>query len=203
LAGLGLADSTLIVFTSDNGGEDRVTSNAPLRAGKSTLYEGGIREPLIIRYPGIVPAGTVSTTPTSNIDFYPTFCEVAGIDPGPRQRLDGVSMMPMLRNPKAKVKRDTLFWHYPLPRPHFLGGRSSGAIRQGDWKLIEFFDTGENELYNLAHDIGETKNLAEMMPRKVAALKKALNDWREETGATANRGCWSASRIARSPRRGD
>jgi len=199
LAGLGLADSTLIVFTSDNGGEDRVTSNAPLRAGKSTLYEGGIREPLIVRYPGIVPAGTVCTTPTSNIDFYPTFCEVAGIDPDSRQCLDGVSMMPMLRNPKVKVKRDTLFWHYPLPRPHFLGGRSSGAIRQGDWKLIEFFDTGENELYNLAHDIGETKDLAEMMPRKVAALKKALNDWREETGATANRGCWSASRVARSP----
>jgi len=92
-------------------------------------------------------------------------------------------MMRTLKNPEAKVKRDALCWHYPLPRPHFLGGRSSDAIRQGDWKLIEFFDTDEGELYNLADDIGETKNLAKAIPGKVVELKKALADWRKDTGA--------------------
>jgi len=91
--------------------------------------------------------------------------------------------MPMLRKSAAKVQRDALYWHYPLPKPHFLGGRSSGAIRQGDWKLLEFFDTGESELYNLADDIGERRNLAKGMPGKVAELKKALADWRNDAGA--------------------
>ena len=97
--------------------------------------------------------------------------------------------MRMLRNPKAKVKRNTLYWHYPLPRQHFLGGRSSGAIRQGDWKLIEFFDTGESELYELSNDIGETKDLAELIPAKAAELKKALADWHKEVGAVIPPSC--------------
>lgn len=189
LAALGLADDTLVIFTGDNGGESRVTSNAPLRAGKSTLYEGGIREPLIVRYPGVVPAGTVCKTPTCNIDFYPTFCEMANMRLTPKQHVDGISILPMLKDPNAKHKRDTFYWHYPLSKPHFLGGRSAGAIRRGDWKLIEFFDTGETELYNLADDLGETRNLAGTMRKKTAELKKALAEWRDDVDAAIPPDC--------------
>ncbi len=189
LADLGLADNTVLIFTGDNGGEDRVTSNAPLRAGKSTLYEGGIRESLLARWPGVVPAGAVCRTPTSNFDFYPTFCEAAGIRPDARQHLDGVSILALLKDPKARLARDTLCWHYPLARPHFLGGRSTGAIRKGDWKLIEFFDTGKAELFNLADDLGETNDLADAKPEKVAELRKALAAWRADCGAVIPAGC--------------
>ena len=180
---LGLVENTVLIFTSDNGGEDRVTSNAPLRAGKSTLYEGGIREPLIIRYPKVTKPGTVCNTPTCNIDFYPTFLQIVGLRPDPRQHLDGVSILPLLKNPEAKLDRNTLYWHYPLKKPHFLGGRSAGAIRQGDFKLIEFFDDGEVELYNLAEDIPEKNNLAEKLPEKAAELQKRLTSWRRDIGA--------------------
>ena len=180
---LGLAQRTLLIFTSDNGGEDRVTSNAPLRAGKSTLYEGGIRVPLIVRYPGVVPSGTVCKTPVCSIDFYPTFLEALGIQPDPKQKLDGVSILPLLKNPKARLARDTLYWHYPLERPHFLGGRSGGAIRQGDWKLKESFKTGKLELYNLADDIGERNDLSASMPEKVKQLHEKLSAWRRSVGA--------------------
>ncbi len=161
LAELGLAERTAVIFTSDNGGEGRVTSNAPLRGAKSQLYEGGIREPLLVRYPGVVAPGSVCNTPVCSIDFYPTFLEVIGLEPDPGQTLDGVSILPLLKNPDAQLARDALYWHYPLAKPHFLGGRSSGAIRRGDWKLIEFFETGKLELYNLAEDPGEQRDLAE------------------------------------------
>ena len=180
---LGLASKTVLIFTSDNGGESSVTSNAPLRGGKSTLYEGGIREPLIVRWPGVVKAGSVCNTPTGNVDFYPTFLQFAGYKADPRQYLDGVSILPLLKNPKAQPGRDTLYWHYPLKKPHFLGGRSSGAIRRGNFKLIEFFDTGQVELYNLAEDVGEKHNLAEKLPGKAAELKKLLAKWRAGVGA--------------------
>jgi arylsulfatase A-like enzyme len=180
---LGLSNDTILVFTGDNGGEDRVTSNAPLRAGKSTLYEGGIRVPLIVRYPKIVPAGTICKTPTSNIDFFPTLCQAAGIEPDSKQYIDGVSILPLLKNPGYQLKRDTFYWHYPLAKPHFLGGRSSGAVRKGGWKLIEFFDTGQKELYNLADDIGEQNNLASKHPEKVAELYGLLKAWRNDVGA--------------------
>jgi arylsulfatase A-like enzyme len=160
-----------------------VTSNAPLRAGKSSLYEGGIRVPLIVRWPRIVPPGTVCHAPTSNVDFYPTLLACADAEPDPRQRLDGVSILPILKDPQAKLDRDALFWHYPLEKPHFLGGRSSGAIRQGDWKLIEFFDTHTIELYNLARDPNEQDNLADKYPDKTAELMKCLADWRQDTAA--------------------
>jgi arylsulfatase A len=180
---LGLSSDTILIFTGDNGGEDRVTSNAPLRAGKSTLYEGGIRVPLIVRYPNVVPAGTVCKTPTSNIDFYPTLCQLAGIRPNSKQHIGGVSILPLLKNPNYQLKRQAFYWHYPLDKPHFLGGRSSGAVRQGDWKLIEYFDTGEKELYNLADDISEKNNLANTNPEKVAELHGLLKAWRKEVGA--------------------
>ena len=180
---LGLADRTLLVFTSDNGGESRVTTNAPLRAGKSTLYEGGIRVPLIARYPDLVPTGRICGTAVCTVDFYPTFCELAGIERDSGQCLDGVSMIPVLIEPGKRLKRNTLYWHYPLSEPHFLGGRSSGAVREGDWKLIEFFDTGESELYNLADDIGERNNLATAMPGKAQELREVLTAWRNRVRA--------------------
>jgi len=180
---LGLADDTVLVFTGDNGGESRVTSNAPLRAGKSTLYEGGIREPLIVRWPGVTPPGAVCRTPTVNCDFYPTFREALGVRPDPKQAVDGVSILPLLRNPAARLERDTFYWHYPLAKPHFLGGRSAGAIRKGDWKLIEFFDTGDVELYNLADDLGEQHDLAKEKPQKANELRQALATWRKRVGA--------------------
>jgi len=137
---LGLTENTVLIFTGDNGGEDRVTSNAPLRAGKSTLYEGGIREPLIVRWPGVVEASSVCNAPMSTVDFYPTFLGIAALKSESDHILDGVSLLPLLKGKKSKLKRDTLYWHYPLAKPHFLGGKSGGAIREGDWKLIEFFD---------------------------------------------------------------
>ena len=177
---LNLDDNTVVIFTSDNGGENNVTSNAPLRAGKSSLYEGGIRVPLIVRWPKVVPPGTVCHTPTSNVDFYPTLLECIGSEPDPRQKLDGVSILPLLKDPQAKLNRDALFWHYPLKQPHFLGGGSSGAIRHGDWKLIEFFDTHTVELYNLARDAGEQDNLSDKRPVKTAELTRRLADWRRD-----------------------
>jgi arylsulfatase A-like enzyme len=180
---LGLSNDTILVFTGDNGGEDRVTSNAPLRAGKSTLYEGGIRVSLIVRYPKIVPAGTVCKSPTSNIDFYPTLCQLARAGSDSQHHCDGVSILPLLKNPNYQLKRDAFYWHYPLAKPHFLGGRSSGAIRKGDWKLIEYFNTDQKELYNLADDIGEQNNLASKNPEKVAELYGLLKAWRNDVGA--------------------
>ncbi len=181
---LSLANNTVLIFTGDNGGEDRVTSNAPLRAGKSTLYEGGIREPLLIRWPGVVKAKSVCNTPTCNIDFYPTFLQLAGCKADRRQHIDGISILHLLKNPKAKLERNALYWHYPLEKPHFLGGRSAGAIRQGSFKLIEFFDTGQVELYSLADDISEEHNLAAELPNKVTELQKRLAKWRAEVGAS-------------------
>jgi arylsulfatase A-like enzyme len=180
---LGITDNTVLIFTGDNGGEDRVTSNAPLRAGKSTLYEGGIREPLIVRWPKIVKPGALCNKPTSNIDFYPTFLQLAGSNADRSHHLDGVSILPLLKNPKAELGRDTFYWHYPLEKPHFLGGHSAGAIRKGNFKLIEFFDTGKVELYNLANDISEQHNLAANLPDKATELQKLLAKWRNEVGA--------------------
>ena len=179
---LRLADDTVVIFMSDNGGENRVTSNAPLRGAKSQLYEGGIREPLIVRWPGRIKAGSVCRVPVSSVDFYPTLLDVAGAKPDPRQALDGVSLTPLLRE-TGGLTRDALFWHYPLARPHFLGGVSAGAVRAGGWKLIEFFDTGKVELYNLRNDLSETADLAAKHPDKAAELKKRLADWRRSVGA--------------------
>jgi arylsulfatase A-like enzyme len=186
---LGIADDTVLVFTGDNGGETNVTTNAPWRGGKSMLYEGGVREPLIVYWPGVTPAGKVCKTPTMNIDFYPTFAEMAGAKLDPAQQLDGLSIAPLLKDPASKLPRDTFCWHYPLARRHFLGGRSAGAIRQGDWKLIEFFDTGQVELYDLSADAGESKDLAGQSPDKARQLRDALAAWRKCVGATIPADC--------------
>jgi arylsulfatase A len=183
---LGIAQNTIIVFTGDNGGEDRVTSNAPLRAGKSTTYEGGIRVPLVIKWPGKITPNSTCSVPTMNIDFYPTFAEITGSSSNMIQHIDGTSIIPLFKG--GTIRRDTLYWHYPLDKPHFLGGRSSGAIRKGNWKLIEFFDDGHFELYNLKDDISETKDLSLQYPEKLNELKTLLSKWRNDVGAKSATG---------------
>jgi len=175
---LGLAGNTILVFTSDNGGEERVTANGPLKEGKTKLYEGGIRIPQIIYVPGVTPTGSLCTEPVCVIDYYPTFCELAGIEPPAKQYMDGVSLVPLLKNPAASINRDTLYWHFPLAKTHWLGGHSCGAIRKGHWKLLEFYDECRLELYNLKEDISEKNNLAEKMPQKTQQLQNLLKKWR-------------------------
>jgi arylsulfatase A-like enzyme len=182
LEALGLAGDTILLFTSDNGGETRVTTNAPLRGGKSELYEGGIREPFIIRWPGKIPAGVVCDQPISTVDLYPTFLDMAGIEPDPKQQLDGVSLFPLLRAESDHLRRDPLFWYYPLPEKHFLGGRSSDMIRKDNYKLIEFFDDRTVELYDVVDDVGEQSDLSSVMPEKVAELQNDLAAWRRDVG---------------------
>lgn len=183
---LELRDNTIVIFVSDNGGESNVTSNAPLRAGKSTLYEGGIRVPMIVDWPGHAKQDVVSAVPVSSVDLYPTLLAAAGERENAnsdRQELDGVSLLPLLDDVAAELPRDSLYWHYPLEKPHFLGGRSGGAVRQRDWKLIEFFDSGDVELYNLANDTSEQTNLAKADPERAAAMLQQLAAWRKSVGA--------------------
>lgn len=175
---LGIEDNTILIFTSDNGGETTVTDNFPLRGGKSTLYEGGIREPLIIYLPGKFEGGRILDEPVSNYDFYPTLCELTGTESS--QKTDGVSLASILQGKNENRKTRTFYWHYPLDEPHFLGGRSAGAVREGDWKLIEFFDRSEYELYNLRNDPGESRNLIKVHPEKARELQAHLEDWRDD-----------------------
>lgn len=180
---LGLSENTIFIFSSDNGGETNVTTNAPLRGGKSQLYEGGIRVPLIVRWPGHVPTGSECDRPTVNVDFYPTLLEAAGIEGDASQQLDGISTLATWKKPATPTGRDSLYWHYPLDRPHFLGGESSAAIRHGDWKLIEYFDSGRTELYALGEDVSEQHDLSAEEPERVAELQRRLAAWRDEVGA--------------------
>ena len=175
--------NTLVVFSSDNGGESKVTSNAPMRGGKSSLYEGGIRVPLVVQWPAAVPAGKTCSTPNSNIDFYPTFLEAAGITPSAEQKLDGHSILAHLKEPGNRPRTTPLFWHYPLARPHFLGGHSGGAIRKGPWKLIEWFDTKKVELFNLQDDPSEKNDLFQEQKETAGRLLDELRTWRKELGA--------------------
>lgn len=180
---LGLAENTLVIFTSDNGGlstsEGWPTSNLPLRAGKGWMYEGGIREPLLIRWPAVVKAGSVIGTPVSSPDFFPTLLDAVGLKPEPGQTLDGVSLLPLLKG--GELPERALFWHYP----HYgnQGGAPSAAVRRGDWKLIEWFEHDRIELFNLANDIGEQNNLAQTEPARAAALLNELRAWQQQVGA--------------------
>lgn len=183
---LNLDRNTIVIFTSDNGGETKVTSNAPLRGGKSQLYEGGIRVPLIASWPDTISPAGVSLHPTSNIDFYPTLLEAAKTPANDQQTLDGISLLNIWKQPKASPKRRALFWHYPLENPHFLGGISSGAIRRRDWKLIENFTDNSIELYNIAKDPSESVNLAEKKPALNKSMLNQLIAWRKSIGATKN-----------------
>jgi len=188
---LGLAENTVVFLNSDNGGllyegtsTDNVTSNKPLRAGKGHLYEGGIREPLMVRWPGVVKAGSVCDAPVSSIDYFPTIREMARMETPGAPAIDGVSLLPLLRNGTG-AGHEALYWHYP----HYSnqGGPPAGAIRMGSYKLIEFFEDGHVELYNLANDIGERHNLADAEPAKAAELRARLAAWRESVGAVMPR----------------
>lgn len=181
----GLAEDTIVVFFSDNGGlstaEGSPTSNLPYRAGKGWMYEGGIREPLIVRWPKTIKPGGTCATPVISTDFFPTFLQACGLDLLPAQHKDGTSFLDLLKNPEAKHSRAPLFWHYP----HWgnQGGIPSSAVRDGNWKLIEFYWKKGFELYDLSKDPGEQTNLAEKMPEKVAELKAKLQAFKTDTGA--------------------
>ena len=184
---LDLIDNTIIVFTSDNGGFTTLspkriapTAVTPLRAGKGWLYEGGIRVPAIVKWAGKIAENTVCEEPITSTDFYPTLLSMAGLPPLPRQHVDGKDMVPLLKQ-KGDFSRPALYWHFP----HYHGSknRPSAAIRAGDYKLIEWFEDGAVELYNLKTDIGEQNNLATELPEKTAALEGLLEDWRKEVGA--------------------
>ncbi|WP_018630168.1 sulfatase [Niabella aurantiaca] len=179
---LGLDQNTLLIFTSDNGGETTITTNAPFRGGKSTLYEGGVREPFIAWWPGKVKSGSVCTQPLANYDIYPTLMELTGAA-GNHQPLDGVSFAPLFRDPQTALSARGFYWHYPLDKPHFLGGRSAGSIRSGAWKLISFFDDGHKELYNLDQDPGEHTDLSAAYPDKVSTLDTELRSWQKKVHA--------------------
>ena len=176
----GLLDNTLLVLTSDGGSDHTVMSPTVLRGAKSQLYEGGIRVPFIAHWPAQVAPGKTCYTPISTLDLYPTFTELAAAQAAPHQ-LDGESLTPFLRG--ETPARGPLYWHYPRSRPYPGGGRSSGAVRDGNYKLIEFFDTGEVELYNLEDDAGEALNLASSEVEEAAALRAQLNGWRADVGA--------------------
>jgi arylsulfatase A-like enzyme len=183
LAELGLADNTIVVFTSDNGGLMRVTTNVPLRAGKGSAYEGGVREPLFVKWPGVTAPGSVCHEPVITLDFYPTFLEITGAkgDPKHNAQVDGVSLVPLLRAPTSKLQREALYWHYPHYHPG--GATPYGAIRARDWRLVEFYEDMHVELYNLKDDLGETKDLAKQNPAKAAELRDQLHAWRKAVGA--------------------
>ncbi len=175
----GVAENTVVIFTSDNGGlstsEGHPTSNLPLRAGKGWLYEGGIREPTIVKWPGVTRAGTVSDEQVMSTDFLPTMLEIADL---PRLMTDGVSITGVLAGASADDR--SLFWHYP----HYgnQGGSPGGAIRKGDWKLIQFFEAGSVELYNIADDLSESMDVSGVYPQKTAALLAELKAWQKDAG---------------------
>ena len=184
---LDLADNTLVIFTGDNGGLLGPTDNAPLRSGKGYPYEGGIREPLLIRWPGVAEAGSECHVPASSIDFFPTICEAAGVDlPGDRP-IDGESLVPLLKG-QGKPKRDALFWHFPHSRPYPPGKRGIwvvpySIVRAGDWKLIKRYEGKPFELFNLAEDLPEKNDLSDKLPEKVKELDGKLTAWLESVGA--------------------
>lgn len=179
----GLEENTIVIFMSDNGGlstsEGHPTSNMPLRAGKGWMYEGGIREPMIIKWPGVTRPGSATTEPVISMDFYPTILEITGVPLKPDQHMDGMSLVPLLRG--EQMDRGSLFWHYP----HYgnQGGSPSTAIRKGSYKLIEFYEDNHLELYNIEADISEENNLVDKMPQKARELHSELEEWREEVGA--------------------
>lgn len=199
---LGLAENTLVIFSSDNGGvgsyksigldKNGVTDNSPLKGGKGTLYEGGFRVPYVFRWKGNVAPGRTESTPINSVDLYPTLVELAGGELPQDYPLDGVSYAKLLKEQKPLERGKPLFWHFP----GYLGATGDtwrttpgSVVRSGDWKLIEYFEDGRLELYNLRDDIGETTNLADKEPAKAQELHKQLTAWRQEINAplpTAN-----------------
>jgi arylsulfatase A-like enzyme len=194
---LKLAGDTVVIFSGDNGGVggyDRegiigggtITDNAPLRSGKGSLYEGGIRDPFIVRWPGVTKPATTTEVPATHVDIYPTLIEIAAARPPADYTLDGESLVPLLRDPAAALRRDAIYQHFP----GYLGARQDtwrttpvGVIVAADWKLMEFFEDHRLELYNLREDIGEKHNLAQSKPEKVKELHAKMIAWRESIKA--------------------
>jgi arylsulfatase A-like enzyme len=187
---LELAENTLVVFTSDNGPHGAISRAEPLRGTKGMYYEGGIREPFLVRYPGVVAPGTKNETPVSQIDLFPTFLKLAGKSEVPA-RLDGVDLLPSFRG--EAVAERALFWHFPAYLQSYKADPDSaskffrttpcGVIRKGDWKLIQYFEDGALELYNLKEDLSERKNLAQSNPEKAKEMLKELTAWQVATDA--------------------
>jgi arylsulfatase A-like enzyme len=189
---LKLSDNTLVIFSSDNGGvggyvreglakAGGITDNTPLRGGKGMLYEGGVRVPYLFRWPGKIAAGKVCDEPINSVDLYPTFVELAGAKTDPNQPLDGQSYLGLLTGAKSDLGGRALYWHFP----GYLGAGTdswrttpAGAVQVGAWKLLEFFETGKRELYNLDDDLGQQKDLAKTMPEKADELHMKLVSWR-------------------------
>ncbi|UCG48574.1 MAG: sulfatase [Phycisphaerales bacterium] len=178
---LELTQNTLVIFTSDNGGFAGVSDNRPLRASKGHLYEGGIRVPMMVRWPVVVRAGTTCQTPVISMDFYPTLLDAAGLAVEAGATLDGESIMPLLKR-TGRLKRKAIYFHYPNYAWHGAN-RLGGAVREGDYKLIERYDDDSVELFNLADDLGEKHDLSGAMPEKTAQLKSKLDLWLLESGA--------------------
>jgi arylsulfatase A-like enzyme len=185
----GQAENTIVIVTSDNGGlsttEGSPTTNRPLAEGKGWMLEGGNRVPMLVRWPGVTDtesAPDLIETPVITSDIHPTICEAVGVDPPAGQAIDGASLRPLLADPEGTLDREAIFWHYP----HYgnQGGTPAAAIRTAEWKLIEYFETGEAELYHLAEDIRETTDLSDHRPNKTDALRKRLHDWQADAGAT-------------------
>jgi arylsulfatase A-like enzyme len=199
---LGLDENTLVIFSSDNGGvggyrsiglaKDGITNNAPLKGGKGTLFEGGVRVPYIFRWPSAIEPGQTNATPIISVDLYPSLAEIAGAELPNDYPLDGVSYTPLLKGDEDSLDRDDLFWHFP----GYLGASGEGwrtkpvsVVRSGDWKLTEYLEDGRLELYNLKQDLGEQHNLAGEQPEQAAQLHEVLEAWRAQVGAkmpTAN-----------------
>ena len=180
---LGLTENTIVIFYSDNGGLESLQDQAPLRGGKATVFEGGIKVPMAIKWPGVITPGIQSETLVSSQDFFPTIMEMTGTDYD-KDKLDGVSLMPLLKQ-SGDLKRNTLHWHYP--HYHHQGYKPGGAIREGDYKLIEWFEPsimggdGQVNLYNLKKDVGETTDLSNDMPELRDRLRQKMHDWRQAT----------------------
>jgi len=183
----GLLENTLIIFTSDNGGlgldelGPTPTSMLPLRKWKGHVYDGGIRVPAIVSWQGKIASGITSDVNFSSIDYLPTFCELVGIKRLP-ENVDGQSVLSLFLNPESEKQSDrALFWHYP----HFSNqmGRPAGAVLVGDYKLVESYETGKTELYNLKDDISESTDLSKKIAQKTQELYKLLSDWRKNVNA--------------------
>lgn len=189
---LGLTEKTAIVFTSDNGGFGPATSMHPLKGYKGTFYEGGIREPMFIKWPGVIEAGSSTDVPVINVDIYPTLLTMTGAEPNDGQVMDGVDLTPLITG-RGVLPDRALYWHFPAylqgysridqQRDPLFRTRPVSVIRKGDWKLHEYFEDGGLELYHLGNDIGEQKNLAKAMPEKARELHQQLKEWRTQVKA--------------------
>jgi len=182
---LDLAKNTVVIFFSDNGGLRQLQAQDPLRGGKATLFEGGIRVPLAVRWPGVVQAGTQNATPVISNDIFNTLLDIAGMEHR-RPDVDGESLVPLLKQ-EGSLARDAIFWHYP--HYHHFGFKPAGAIREGDYKLIEWYEEtllqkkNQVSLFNVRSDPGETQDLAGQMPEKAEQMRARLRAWREAMGA--------------------